>query len=283
MSSRFIQIHTERNNQTQGAWDSYHAHRERTTQIALPSNDLAPHSESSSQALTILGYGNGNDVDLSRLAAAYTRVTLVDLDATAMEPSINKLPSDAREKIQCYAPFDFSGVLSKFADQSDPVDAPNVEQLDLAINGSDHLQLPKSDRVISTCLLSQILDSIRMGVPETHPDHFRLQLSVRDAHLRRLIDLTNPGGVATLVTDFVSSETLPSLLTADDESLQQILVSAINDRNFFTGLNPAVLQQKLSPAADGRIASLRNDGVWRWRVGARCYAVTSFSMLRRSS
>lgn len=47
----------------------------------------------------ILGYGNGNDIPLEKLAKKFDEVTLVDYDHSAMSRSVAKLPESLRSKI----------------------------------------------------------------------------------------------------------------------------------------------------------------------------------------
>ena len=81
-----------------------------------------------------------------------------------------------------------------------------------------------------------------------------------------------------LILDFVSSDTLPELVTADtDESMLATGRKAIDERNFFTGTNPWAIKEAMAklivedPSRPWDIAR-----PWRWRIGDnRYYAVTA--------
>jgi len=107
-------------------------------------------------------------------------------------------------------------------------------------------------------------------------------LAVRDNHLRMLLDAVDTGAVVALVTDFVSSDTLPELNTEiPSQEFIDLVVGAINAKNFFTGTNPAALQQRLTAlhddrkgfagAATGKL-KITTTQPWRWKFGRRSFA-----------
>lgn len=266
MHSKPLELHVERNRTTRSAWDAYKSHRDHVMRI-LERN--ANRREESS--LLVLGFGNGNDLDLARLTNFYHSITIVDIDADAVHNAVSKLEDATRESIVVKAPFDVSGVLS---DSKDWVASELINEMS-RFDIVDHL--PRSTHVISTCLLSQVIDSFNVIFPEDDEDRVDVALAARDAHLKLLVDLALPGGKAMLVTDFVSSISLPQLPDAPTQNLQPLLVDAINRKNFFTGVNPAVLHKKLSPECNELVGKLTHEGVWRWQLGKRCYAVTGFT------
>jgi hypothetical protein len=97
------------------------------------------------------------------------------------------------------------------------------------------------DTTASLCVLSQLLDGVADAVGTSHAQFVEAIQAIRLGHLRLLARLTAPGGRGLLVTDLVSSETCPDLGSTSEADLPDKLVKLIAGRNFFTGLNPAVL------------------------------------------
>ncbi|MGH2690081.1 MAG: hypothetical protein ACRDKW_14940 [Actinomycetota bacterium] len=84
-----------------------------------------------------------------------------------------------------------------------------------------------------------------------------------------------------LVTDFVSSDTVPGLSAYADLTDEHIadLVSA---GNFFTGCNPYLLQRVLQ--ALPAVAAVVPARPWVWQIGAqRSYAVAALVAHRNAS
>ena len=93
------------------------------------------------------------------------------------------------------------------------------------------------DVVVSTCLTTQLLSGIVNSMGDDSPYKNVMMLAMRDGHLKLMDNLIRPGGAGVLITDFVSSDTLPELATADTtESVLATARKAIDERNFFTCL-----------------------------------------------
>ncbi len=90
-----------------------------------------------------------------------------------------------------------------------------------------------------------------------------------------MLELTQPGGAAVLVTEVVSSDSCPELLSISEADLPRLLQREIAARNFFTGTNPAALRQLLQ--TDERLkrpfADVRFTPPWLWSFVMRTYAV----------
>ena len=106
-----------------------------------------------------------------------------------------------------------------------------------------------------------------------------LTIGVRDGHLNLMTSLCKADGQRVLITDFVSSDTMPELASADDsESVLALARHAIDSRNFFTGANAFSIREKLA-----ELKQVTNqDAVeiappWRWQIGQRYYLVTALS------
>lgn len=139
----------------------------------------------------------------------------------------------------------------------------------LGIPGQYHM-------VASACLLTQLIDSVVMAIGERHPIFIECVDAIRSQHLRLLLDLAEPGGKIIVFTDFVSSLTAPSLLHCREEELTNATAQWIQERNFFTGVNPYVLLGRLR---EEFLVSRERDAQmlppWPWDFGPRVYAVTA--------
>jgi len=87
-----------------------------------------------------------------------------------------------------------------------------------------------------------------------------------------------------LVTDLVSSDTCAELRTVPDVELPPLLNQLIEARNFYHGVNPAVLYSLLAtdPLLSPQVTDLAASQPWRWDMGARVYAVCAFRFRKRS-
>lgn len=251
---------------------------------------LSAADDDHQSTLCILGSGNGNDVDLVALLSRFARLTLVDLDSDAVDHSLTSLAGVDEPAIETHVGVDLSGILDLLA--SPPEQSLADETIDQIV---DRLQQPspssmpipssmldRYDVVVSTCLLSQMIDSVFERLGPDHPRLVEVTLALRDHHLRLLRELTHPGGTAFLITDFVSTDTLPELAEAEQHELDRLLARAIEEHNFFTGLNPAVLWHRMAdPLAVGGAATAELLPPWRWQLGNRIYAVAALRMTRQ--
>jgi hypothetical protein len=138
------------------------------------------------------------------------------------------------------------------------------------------------DVVASTCMLTQLIDSIYMALPTEHPRCVELVMSVRDRHLELVLELLKPGGVGVLVTDFVATETAPELAQLDELLLPHAAAKWIEERNFFTGANPFAIRDYYNRSrGPGPCASdAQVKGPWRWDIGAKQLAVCAVTFRR---
>ena len=269
--------HFERNRITRDDWQIFASHRTRVTELLIGA------AGSDRPTLCVLGAGNGNDIDLSMLAERYQSITLVDLDPEALDHCVAKLPVHVAAQVETLAGVDLSGILS-YLDLApeQPLPSPQIEAA--ATRARDQpppAGLVQYDVVASTCLLTQMIDSVVARLGSDHPQFAPLVLALRDGHLKLISDLTARPGTGLLITDFVSSDTLPQLQTVPDEQLEALLAGAINSGNFFTGVNPAVLAQRFAEESIcGGGARVQLYPPWRWQMGNRCYGVCALAMAR---
>ena len=139
--------------------------------------------------------------------------------------------------------------------------------------------------VASACVLTQLLDSVVLSLDAGHSRFRELLLAVRNTHLRLLVELVAPGGLAVLFTDVVSSDTLPELATIPVPHLPNVIAEQVAQRNFFSGVNPQLLKTWFDEDATigPAIEQVQLVRPWRWQVGPRTYAVCAIKVLRRRS
>ena len=115
-----------------------------------------------------------------------------------------------------------------------------------------------------------------------HPALASVILALRRQHLRTMIQSIRAGGFGLVIFDFVSSQTLPELMRFDESILNSALVNAINEKNFFTGLNPFAVQAELQKHPDflGLVTDVRLHPPWRWDLGHKQFAVSAISFRR---
>lgn len=270
----------EHNRITRDDWQTFAPHRMRMTELLL-SVACSDHP-----SLCILGAGNGNDIDLSLLTDHFERITLVDLDGEALDHCLARQPPGIAARIELIAGADLSGILALLdTETARPLSSQQVQEAAArARHPRPGARMTQYDVVASCCLLTQMIDAVVQRLGPDHPQFAALALAVRDGHLKLLGELTAAGGTGLLITDFVSSDTLPELLTVPETQLEHLLVEAINGGNFFTGANPAVLAQRLAEEFSGS-SRPHNQHVqlhppWKWQMGNRCYGVCAVAMTK---
>lgn len=267
-----------RNRIRDGHWEASAGHRARVMDCIL---SLAPQPPS---RLCVLGAGNSNDLDLLRLLAAYAEVHLVDLDGEALQRGVDRqVPESQRGRLWLHGNVDLTGICDRLDSLDDPPPSDSQRLADLAVDPtSDFLPAP-FDVVASTGILSQLIDMVVQSVPQSNPAFMPLLLSVRTGHLRLLARLTSPGGCGLVITDFVSSETVPELTTIDETELSAVAERLAAQRNFFHGLNPLVLPTLFDddPVLRELVASTRHRGYWLWNQKSRIYAVLAIESVKQ--
>ena len=273
-----IDEHRRRNATTWGRWDAMTSHRARVMRLLIEARREAGRS------LCILGPGNGNDIELARLAREFERVTLVDLDQAAVARAVGRLDKDGARRVKQFSPVDLSGilpVLESWMRHRNPTDA-EITAVVRSARAAPRPNVGSSDVVASTCMLTQLFDSVYMALPTEHPRCIELVVSVRDRHLEIILELLKPGGVGVLVTDFVATKTATELAQLDELMLPYDTANWIEERNFFTGANPFAIREYYNRSrGPGPCASdAQVKGPWRWDLGATQLAVSAVTFRR---
>jgi hypothetical protein len=204
------------------------------------------------------------------------------LDAEALAAGVARQGLSGNPRVQRHGGIDLTGMLDVLTAWS-PL---TVQSADLAACVEEPSRRMRSalpgpfEVVASTCLLSQLIGAVVQTVGEHHPRFLELVQAVRAGHLRLLTQLIAPGGMGVLITDVVSSDTAPALSSVPEEALSNVLAQLIRERNFFHGLNPAVLISlfRSDPILSSRVANLEPIGPWHWNLGPRCYVICALKV-----
>jgi len=278
-----------RNQQTRACWELYAEHRRRVTDLLVGYDpEAAPTigNEAPTSRLCVLGAGNCNDLDLPQLLTRFGEIHLVDLDAEALSAGVGAQRLDADPRVALHPGVDVIGLSGRLSFWScdRPPPLAEIDAMLAAVAGDGPGPLEGSfDAVASVCLLSQLLEPIKLALGETHCQYLPLVQAVRTRHLRQVVNLCRPGGHLVLVTDFVSSDTCPELATVADGQLPALAEQLVSSQNFFTGLNPFLLKHMFAsdPWLTRRVRDARLSRPWRWHFPARFYAVCAITAIRR--
>ncbi len=261
-------------------WTTYASHRQEITARLL---HRAP---SSPGRLCVLGAGNCNDLDLAALSRVYREINLVDVDADSLRRGADRQGGFDRAALRLHGGIDLTGCWSEFAcwDRGEsPTEADIAAAIERATQGVEAEFGGPFDVVVSTCVVSQLIDSAVLALGANHPRLLDLVLALRTAHLRLLCRLTAPGGRGMLATDFVSSVTLPELSAEAEPDWPNLLAQILSRGNFFHGLNPLVLRSlfQSDPELAQHATGAEFTGFWRWNQGSRIYAVCAIEFERK--
>jgi hypothetical protein len=272
--------HRRRNRTTRQRWQVMAPHRQRMMQL------IGEARRAPAGSLCLLGAGNANDVDLPQLLVDFEQVVLVDLDDEALHTAVARLSETQLPRGKRLGGVDLTGLLSTLTSWHAGL-SPSDAELNAAIKAAQGAPPPNVgtfEVVASTCVLSQLINSVYMGLGPDHPRSLELVMAVRNRHLEMLVELVKPGGAGILVTDFVSSETAPELAQIEDSMLSQAALRWLELRNFFTGTNPAAIRAYYQgrQRIDSGINDVRLVGPWRWDIGAKQFAVGAVTFRRAS-
>ena len=281
-SSWNLSKQSQRNRDTRDAWDRFEPHRTRITQL------LDERAGAGGRSLGILGAGNCNDLDLAQLVKRFREIHLFDWDAAALAGGLNSQKLANQATVSPHGNVELSGIaelLARWPSQQ----APRDDEVETAIQMAERAIAPMPaeslDVVASVCLVSQLFESVASALSASHPRYLELIATIRRRHLGMMIEVLRPGGEGLLVTDVVSSETAPRLGELAAADVPAALARHIQNHNFFTGLNPAVLLNLLEHDSElaGRVGALKPIAPWLWDLGPRTYIVFAIGFQRALS
>jgi hypothetical protein len=277
----FLGNQQERNRETLELSDSYQGHREQVMKLIRATvKDLNGAEDGQCSSVILLGAGNCLDVDLPTLAKQFAKIHLVDVDAMAVTTAAQQ--SGVSGQCEIHAPADIAEPLMSLTTRDFSLDPSNNEHSVNVLQAltSEHgvADVPPADVVISLCVFSQIVETFGRLVGEDHPVFGHGLKAIRLGHLRRLLSMLRPGGVAVFISDVVSSDTSDELKTATLQSTPELVKKLVNAGNFFSGANPALMLADLNMLTrlPGGPESVHTIDPWPWRMGDRVYAVYAF-------
>ena len=233
----------------------------------------------------MLGAGNCNDLDLSRLARFYSEIHLIDLDGEALLAGAARQPITSPSELYLHGGIDVTGTLTTLSKwRSGQL---NQETLDRGIcRARDFVGLPflgSFHTVVSTCLLTQLLDSVT-SLSSSGRLPFGLLRALRLRHLGLLAELLSPGGTGILVSDFSSSDIVPNLADAPRKALTGLMDELIRHRLHFSGTNPRKIRSLLEtdPQLSSWVDRVQVTQPWLWDLTPeRCFIVCAVQFRRQ--
>jgi hypothetical protein len=247
-----------------------HGHRERLTEVIF---ERAPPGGTG--RLCLLGAGNANDVDLSRLAGAYQEIHLVDIDAEALGRARERLSETERARVFSHAPVELSGMFGDFDAWTGaaPRFAANRDELAQAARSAARAvasRLPGMfDTVASCCMLTQIQLSLRNLIGDRDRAFPTLRAAMNAIHVRVLTALIGPRGRALLATDMASSTSWPLDTLPPDADLTKLFEELVAAGNLFFIAHPGLLAAEIrrDPDLDRELTVRFPIGPWLWQNG----------------
>ncbi len=256
------------NQSTKHNWECFAEHRTRMMRLIRKAQGGARGR------IAVLGAGNCNDLHLRELVSSFSEVHLFDLDRAAMDDAVARQCPNQASKIRLHGDLDLSGWSSR--------DAASQVQNDRETTRTDgNLEF---DLVVSTCLLSQLMETVDRLVPEGAAER-ELMLQVRDRHLGLMSKMVAPGGSGLVVTDMSSSDSAPDVADCPQARASDLMGAVIRDGSCFTGLSPEAVARALDRAAavNGRIQEQELTPPWLWQLDeASRFLVYALSFTRPS-
>lgn len=266
-------VHLQRNQSSQSAWELFAEHRSHVTDIM---------TSAGGGRLSVWGAGNCNDLDLSKLVTCFSEIHLIDIDKDAIQRGLKRQGLESADGIFVHQ-IDVSGSFDVLESWSNVTPGDEISR-GLVNFASACLpqELREFDVSVSLCLLTQLIDSIKLAVGDNHPQFVSIMQTIRLRHLQLLLESVRPGQPAYLISDLISSETFPSLRDIPQAQLNAALAEQVECRNFFTGTNPGRLVEVFQQ--DSVLRQLTRDvrvsEPWRWNLGPRVYGVYALEMTR---
>ncbi len=231
-------------------WELFRGHRERMMTLIR-----GTHPEATGK-IAILGAGNCNDVDLTELSARFQDVHLFDLDSESMAVAVSRQAPQGGARIQLHERDLTDWTSGRIS--TGPIDDAEANEMEGG---------PQFDLVISTCLLSQLMETVgRLNLEDGSIKEGMNE--VRDRHLGLMSEMVASGGSGLIVTDVSSSQLIPELSEYPADKGQHLMEAAIRNGSCFSGLSPRELSLALDKAADRR-GGLRDKEIsrpWRWQL-----------------
>jgi hypothetical protein len=260
-------------------FEAFRGHRERLTQLLLPSE---PRGD---ERLCVLGAGNAYDLELETLLTRFAEVHLVDIDVAAVARARERVPEGPRSRLLAHAPLDLSGMFEHMERWGRMRVTPQ-ELVVAPANGARRIAaaLPGPfDVVASTCLLTQLQLSLLQLLGEGHQLFAALREFLTLTHLRTLAALTKPGGRALLITDLCEASAFPPGRPRDEADLLPLMQELVAAGRVIYAAHPEPIQVALGddPILQRAFGPAEQSQPWLWQNGPKHrFLVYAFSLPR---
>lgn len=246
---------------------AFSGHRERLT--ALLTDDRVP--KGSPLRLCVLGAGNCNDLDLSRLAEHYTEIHLVDIDPTALERAFQRQDEATRRRLVRHAPVDLSGLVDRLERWAAFRVTPE-ELMEHATNTAASVEAVlggRFDVVLSACVLTQMQLMVVNVLTDAHPLFEAVRHTLTLTHLRTLERLLAPRGRALLATDVSSDQIAPLGQPSATDDLRPLLAKLTSSGHIFHVAQPAQFTEMVrdDPTLRRTVSVSEPVSAWPWQNG----------------
>lgn len=271
-----VQHHRGNNRATADGWERFADHRTRQTDLLLEGTP--------SGTLAVLGAGNCNDLDLSRLATAFDAIHLVDVDEDTVRRVCARQDVGVAAKLIVRAPLDLSGALNELPRWRGKLLSP-THLAAFSRSAFERVASAVPDRfdtVLSACLLSQIVHSCYV-VLGSHPQLSELATILATVHLRALTELARPGGRVLFVTDTVSSDTYPLRELWGREPPLDLLASLDQVGNVLSGTSVSFVRRGLAGEGPRIVGRPRLIEPWLWQMHPDVTMLVYAMVFQRSS
>lgn len=213
----------------------------------------------------MLGAGKCNDLDLSRLSAAFREVHLVDLEPSLLASAVSRESAEVRQRLVPHAPVDLSLLTAKRATKWRK-SSPSAAELESVTESTRQALLKRLpgpfDVVVSACVLTQLGFALTRGLGERSPLLGPLRMQVLALHLQTLLGLTSASGTSLLVTDLASSTHYPLTELPPDADLEGVAKDVVQRRAFYHLAEPTLVFDLLNDLAPERDA--KRLAPWLW-------------------
>jgi len=258
-----------RNSSTRTSFDGYAHHR--AQQMALIAGWRG-------QRIAVLGAGNCNDLDLTRLAEAFREIHLFDIDARALAGAFER-QSDRVQRACHLHERDLTGVAPLIEGWHRRPPQPLTAQ----IEGWSALarlvrEAGQFDAVLSTCLLSQVAVNLRDFFGLTSTLNTAL-LAAITGHILLAKTLTKPGGRLLVTSDCITDQ-YPIHAEAAARGAIGAVLHLSQQGAAFPGTNPALIADLLR---DAQFAPPELKHAWVWDLNEQSYLVYALETARHAN
>ncbi|MDG1874756.1 MAG: hypothetical protein P8J27_12645 [Mariniblastus sp.] len=235
--------------------------------------------QKSNPTLCVLGAGACNDLDLPSLLGIFSQITLVDLDGESVQRALEKRQLAPSNQISLVSDLDVSGVYALLKQYGEHPSAELLAKIKRVVTDVKLSDLQQYDVIVSTCMLSQLQNHVFENCQNDDESLAELLALTRRRHLQLLVEHTNPGGSAILVTDVTSSEALPEL-AGDSFEVSESSWQKIVQGNHFHGMSPLGINRDFDH--DEQLQRLTEKTMtsrpWIWNATERLYACIAYYM-----